>query len=237
MGFAPVYPHEPIKQIGDDLFMVRGSIALNPIMRITRNMAIVRQVGQLTLVNPIRLSDAELSRLDALGTVKNLVRLGAFHGLDDQFYKARYQPAFWCQEGDGSYSDPAIDHELFEGGDLPINDATLFCFRGIKKPECVLRLALGGGVLLTCDAIQNYGDYSHNNLPARLIMPFIGFPKTTIIGPFWLKLVTPNGASLRGEFDRLLELEFDALLSAHGTFLQTGAHAAVEEAIERAFPK
>ena len=28
---------------------------------------------------------------------------------------------------------------------------------------------------LTCDAIQNYGDYSHNNWIARMMMPIIGF--------------------------------------------------------------
>ena len=92
-----------------------------------------------------------------------------------------------------------------------------------------------GGVLFTCDAIQNYGDYRHNTLLARLVMPFIGFPKTTLVGPIWLKLMTPEGASLRGEFDRLLGLEFDHLLAAHGSFLRGGAQAAVEKAIEKAF--
>jgi len=92
------------------------------------------------------------------------------------------------------------------------------------------------GLLLTCDAIQHYGDYSNNNLPARLIMPFIGFPKTTVIGPFWLKLVTPQGSTLRDEFIRLLDLDFDSLCSAHGTLLKTDAHEAVRRAVARTFP-
>jgi len=66
-------------------------------------------------------------------------------------------------------------------------------------------------------------------------MPRIGFPKTTIVGPFWLKLMTPEGADLEGDFRRLLELEFDTLLSAHGTLLASAAHAAVAAAVERAF--
>jgi hypothetical protein len=112
----------------------------------------------------------------------------------------------------------------------------LFCFRGTKQPESAILLKREGGILLACDAIQHYGDYRHNNLPARLVMPFIGFPQTTIIGPFWMKLMTPEGASLKDEFERLLQWDFDSLLSAHGSYLAGGAHAAVESALARAYP-
>ena len=88
---------------------------------------------------------------------------------------------------------------------------------------------------MTCDAAQNYGDYSFNNWVARLVMPRIGFPKTTIIGPIWLRLMTPENKSLESEFERLLELEFDKLLSAHGTFLEQGAREAVRAAVQNTF--
>jgi hypothetical protein len=91
---------------------------------------------------------------------------------------------------------------------LPFPDAELFCIAGLKQPESVLLIRRGGGLLLTCDGIQSYGDYTNNNLPARLVMPFIGFKKTTIIGPFWLKL---------------------------GQLVRSGAHAAVEAAVEKTF--
>ena len=237
MGFPPVCPHDPIEQISDDLFMARGSVRLNPIVRITRNMAIVRDQGELTLINPIRLSDAELTRLESLGPVKHVLRMGAMHGMDDPFYMDRYQPTFWCQEGGTLYSEPAIDRTLQEGGDLPFANAKLFCFRKTKEPECAVLLESGRGTLLTTDGIQHYGDYSHNNLPARLLLPFLGFAKTTLLGPIWLKVMTPEGDTLRDEFDRLLELEFDALLSAHGTFLERGAHEAVRSAVDKALPR
>jgi hypothetical protein len=51
----------------------------------------------------------------------------------------------------------------------------------------------------------------------------------------WLKLFTPPGESLEPDFRRLLERDFDHLLSAHGSFLRGGAHAAVERAVEKAF--
>lgn len=235
MTFAPVYPHDPIEEIAEDLFIARGSVQMNPLVRITRNMAVVRHAGELSLVNPIRLSDAELARLDALGAVKHIVRTGPLHGLDDPFYMDRYGATFWCQPGGTSYTEPPIDRELSEQGELPFPDAKLFCFRGTAQPESVLLVERGAGVLFPADSIQHYGDYSNCNLPARLLMPRIGFPRTTLLGPIWLKLMTPAGASLAAEFERLLEFEFDALLSAHGTFLASGAHAAVRAAVDRVF--
>ena len=50
-----IYPHGDIESLGADIFAVRGSIRLNPLMRISRNMGIVREGAELTLINPIRL--------------------------------------------------------------------------------------------------------------------------------------------------------------------------------------
>ena len=77
MTYAPAYPHDPIEAIADDVFMVRGSIRMNAVMRITRNMAIVRHQGELTLVDPIRLSDAGEARLRELGASMGDWTLGA----------------------------------------------------------------------------------------------------------------------------------------------------------------
>ncbi len=235
MAYQAVCPHDSIEQIADEVFMVRGSVKLNPLLRISRNMAIVRHDGELTLINPLRLSGTELSRLDELGTVRHLVRMGAFHGQDDPFYMDRYQPRFWSQAGGTTYTEPAIDEKIDDQTTLPFPDAKVRCFRGTKQPEAVILLARGKGLLLTTDGIQHYGDYSYNNLPARLLMPYIGFPRTTIIGPFWMKLMTPEGESLKAEFDEILELEFDSLLSAHGTFLETDAHEGVQKAVSSAY--
>lgn len=235
MTLTPAYPHDAIAEIAPDIFMVRGSLKMNPVMRISRNMAIVRHEGHLTLVNPIRLNSEGEARLNDLGKVRHIFRLGCFHGIDEPYYMDRYNPEFWCQAGGTIYPEPKIDHELTETTELPLPDAQLFCFRRTLQPESALLLSSGKGLLLTCDAIQHYGDYSNNNWFARMMMPLIGFPRTTVLGPFWMKLVTKENDSLKDEFDRLLEWQFDTLLSAHGTLLETGAHAAVTAAVERAY--
>ena len=235
MSGAPVYPHDAIEEIQPDVFMVRGSIKLNPFLRITRNMAIIRHAGELTLVDPIRLSAAEEKKLDALGAVKQILRLGPMHRVDDAYYLDRYQAALWAPGPADLQPEPKPHLSVDAGTPLPFPDAELFCFEGMKQHEAALLLRRGPGLLITCDAIQNYGDYRHNNLPARLVLPLIGFPKTTLVGPIWVKVMTPEGGNLESEFRRLLELDFDQLLSAHGSFLASGAHAACERAVDKMF--
>ncbi len=235
MNDPPVYDHDPIEEIQPDVFMVRGSIKLNALMTITRNMAIVRHAGELTLVDPIRLSAAEEERLDALGVVKRVLRLGSMHGVDDPYYVGRYGAELWAPGPSDMYPAPEPTVVFDEATALPFPDAEIFRFEGVAQPEAALLLRRGRGLLITCDAIQNYGDYRFNNLPARLLMPFIGFPKTTLIGPMWIKLMTPEGETLESEFRRLLALEFDQLLSAHGSLLETNAHEACERAVQKIF--
>lgn len=237
MAFAPAYPHGNPQPIADDVFVVRGSIKMNPIIRISRNMVVIRHGGELTLVNPVRLSDDGLAELDGLGKVTNLLRLGAFHGLDDPFYMWRYQPTFWSQTGGTTYTEPNIDRELKEGCELPFPDAAFFAFEGTSQPEGAIVLDKGAGLLLTTDAIQHYGDFSYSNFPARVMLPLLGFSKTTLIGPVWLKFMTPEGASLEDNFTRLLQLPFDSVVGAHGTLLANGGHAAIARAVQKAFPE
>jgi hypothetical protein len=232
----PAYPHDPVEEIATDLFMVRGSVRLNALMRITRNMAIVRHQGELSLVNPIRLDEEGERNLLALGDIKRILRLGPMHGLDDPYYVERFGAEFWAQGESKTYPEPKIEQQLAADRPLPFPDAGLFAFEGAKQPESALLIRRDPGILLTCDAIQHYGDYRHNTLLARLVMPFIGFPKTTIVGPIWLKIMTPAGGSLKSEFERLLTLDFDRLLSAHGSLLTSGAKDSVAMAVRKAFP-
>ncbi|MFQ5418609.1 MAG: hypothetical protein ACE5FL_16395, partial [Myxococcota bacterium] len=212
------------------------SVRMNALTRITRNMAIVRHQGELNLVNPIRLDEEGERQLRALGEVKRILRLGPLHGLDDPYYVDRFGAELFAPGESRAYPEPKVERTLAAAAPLPFPDTEVFEFAGALQPECALVVRRDPPILLSCDAIQHYGDYRHNNLLARIAMPFIGFPKTTVVGPIWLKLMTPEGASLKGEFERLLTVDFDALLSAHGSFLRSGAKASVTRAVRKAFP-
>lgn len=235
MGYPDPLPHDPIEQVGIDLFLVRGSVRLNALMTITRNMVVVRSGGELTLVDPLRLRAEEEERLRDLGAIRRVMRLGPFHGMDDRYYVDTFRAQFWAPGPSEQHPEPRPDVVFDEATALPIPDARVLRFRGTKQPEAVLHLARDAGVLVTCDAIQHYGDYRWCNFAARTVMPWIGFPRTTVVGPFWLKLMTPPGTSLRAEFDRLLAtFDFEGLVSAHGSLLASGAKASVAAAVARA---
>ena len=235
MSYAAPLPHDPLEEVAADLFLVRGGVRMNPLMRITRNMAVLRHDGELSLINPIRLDEEGERQLLALGRIVRILRLGPMHGLDDPYYVERFQAELWAPGPSAIYPEPAIDRELAPAQPLPFPNAEVFVFEGTVQAEAVLLVRRDPGVLLTCDAIQHYGDYRHNSLLARILMPWIGFPKTTVVGPIWLKRMTPKGGSLQGEFERLLAMDFDGLLPAHGSLLASGAHASVETAVRRAF--
>ena len=99
-----IYPHGDIESLGADIFAVRGSIRINLLMRISRNMAIVREGNELTLVNPIRLRPEIEKKLTQFGEIKNIVRLGAFHGVDDSYYVNKFEAQFWSQPNGKTYT-------------------------------------------------------------------------------------------------------------------------------------
>ncbi len=232
-------PHDLPLQLDEDLFVVHGCVQPSAIARFTRNMAIVRQRDELTLINPVRMDEPGLAALRELGAIRHVLRLGPLHGMDDAFYTETFGAQFWSFTGGTRYTAPKIDQVLTEGGPLPFARGHLFAFRYMKEPEGAIVLDRApGNVLLTCDAIQSYATpphTPHTNVFTRLVMPFIGFPKKTLIGPAWMKMLVEDKAGMQREFERLLALDFDRLLSAHGTFVAADARADVQRAFDEMF--
>ena len=238
MNYPDVLPHDPPKQIAEDLFVIHGCVKPNAVVRFTRNMTIVRDQGQLTLINPVRMDDAGLLALEKLGKIAHVLRLGPMHGRDDSFYVDRYSAEFWSFEGGTTYTTPVIKQVLSEGGALPFSNAKLFELKHVVEPEGVILLERSPGILLTCDAIQSYTTFPHmphTNWLARRMLPLLGFNRETLIGPLWMKLAVKDRDGIKAEFERLLKLDFDQLLSAHGTFVPKNAHAEVARAFVKVF--
>ena len=51
----------------------------------------------------------------------------------------------------------------------------------------------------------------------------------------WLKHAVKNQEGIKTEFSRLLTLDFEQLLGAHGTFVEQGAHEEVKRAFDNKF--
>ncbi len=130
--YPTVMPHGPIELVADDVFWVRGSIGLGPGLRITRNMAIVRSGGELSLFHAVRLSAEGEAELEKLGTVKNVVKVAHAHGQDDAYYLDRFGATYWALPDGARDQDPEIQQELRDNN-LPFDDAKLFEFRDVKE--------------------------------------------------------------------------------------------------------
>lgn len=203
-------------------------------------MVIVRNSGELTLINPVRLNPEEEKKLQELGAIKHVLRQGTIHGRDDAYYVNKFSAEFWClADSARDYPEPVAepDHIFGMSTPLPVNDAELFVFEGTNVPESALLLKQHGGVLITCDCLQAWHDWNQCNLIARIMMPLLGFGLRTLVGPPWLKKMTPEGGSLESDFQRLLQWDFDHIIGAHGGFCRGGGHKEVELAVEKAFSR
>lgn len=232
--FAPAYPHDSIEKIFDDVYLVHGSIHMGPCMRMNRNMLIIVNNQELTLINPIRLNDAALNELDTLGQVTSIIRLGDFHGLDDEFYLNRYQCDFWAQEGQATYKNPTPNKVISTSCKPPIKNASFFIFESAKYPEAALLLN-EQKLLITTDSIQFYDGWQYFSSLTKFAFKLIGFKQGVNIGPPWLKRVTPKNGSLKNDFEKLMELGFNHLIAAHGNILTNNTKEKIRAEIDRVF--
>ncbi len=237
--FPPVLPHGEIEEVLPGLFQVKGTIALpGAPVKFSRNMTIVREGERLVLVNTVRLDDAGLAKLDALGKVTDVIRLAGNHGSDDPFYADRYGAKVWAVKGmrytagfdtksETTYFDGHV--ELDETSALPLEGAKLYVIHS-SPPEALLLLEREGGVCIAGDCLQNWGaPDAYFNLLARVMMRVMGFVKPYNVGPGWLKQCKPPKDELAG----VAKLAFEHVLPAHGSPVIGGARAKFAPVLER----
>ena len=228
--FRPAYPHGSFEEVFRDVFFLRGRLRLAPGISITRNMVVLRQGGELVLVNSVRLTQQGESELEKLGKVRHLVRLGFFHGADDPYYAHRYKPTFWAPKGQDHAAGLSPDRELRDG-ESPIEKSSVFAFENGKEPESVLLLDREGGVMVPCDAYQNWTTFEGCSPIGNVVARMIGMGPTIIGGPWTKKM----GRGVKKDFDVLVEREFRHLLPAHGEPLVGTAKEGLRIAIRKRF--
>ncbi|CAA0100235.1 Uncharacterised protein [BD1-7 clade bacterium] len=213
--FPPALNHGDIEEIFQDVFVVSGAmetVLMDMDWQFSRNMTIVKDGERLVLINSVRLNDDGLAALDQLGKVTDIVRLGALHDRDDAFYIDRYQAHYWAMPGieiDTDITVKPLNHEA----DLPLADASLFTFKTSQIPEGILHLNRNDGILIACDALQNWlSPDEHFCDASRERMEGMGFFTPANIGPVWMQAAAPAV----DDFDRLTQLDFKHALCGHG---------------------
>jgi hypothetical protein len=228
--------HLPLRELFPGVWLASSRLAMSIPLGLTicfsRNMVALLGEDGWVVLNPVRLGESAEAELLAKGPIRHAVRMGTFHGRDDRYYVERLGAELWGVPGEQSYPEPAIAREITEDGPFPIPGATVVVFRDATRPECVVCLP-AHRLLVTCDCVQHYeGDPLISPL-GRVVMWAMGFFTPCVIGPIWLKELTPPGGSLRADFERVLALDFDNLVSAHGTPKLGGAKEALRRNVER----
>lgn len=231
--YAPAWPHGEIEEIFPDIYFVMGTNIMGyqgTVLQHSRNMIIVRDGKALSLINTVRLHDAGLTALEALGEVKNVVSIGAFHGRDDAFYLDRYQADLWALPGIKHDQDRQPDKQLVSGGEMPFANCSLFVFETAALPEGILHIARENGILVSCDSIKNWrqADQFFSAESAQL------YRAQGMFGPASIQSIWLNATQTKaGDFQRLLNLKFHHLLSAHGEPLLNDAYEKVQDSISK----
>jgi hypothetical protein len=231
----PALPHGKIEEVFPDVFFVTGTMKtelMGAHWHFSRNMTVVRDGDALTLVNSVRLDDAGLAQLEALGRVTNVVKIGSLHGRDDAFYKARYAATFWALPGMQHEHGLTADKELSPEGETPFAGGSVFTFRTTKMPECILRIDREGGILVACDSLQNWmAPDEFFSDESRKTMTEMGFFQPSNLGPLWMQVTEPQGQ----DFVRLRELSFRHALCGHGAPLRDTAKEAYTDRFKHVF--
>jgi hypothetical protein len=231
----PALPHGQLQEIFPDVFFVTGAMitVLNGAhWQFSRNMTVVREDDVLTLINSVRLDDAGLAQLEALGRVINVIKIGSLHGRDDAFYKARYGATVWSPPGMRHDHGLDADRELKPGGAMPFGACSVFEFQTTKLPECILHIDRAGGILVACDALQNWlapDEFFSDD--SRRMMTEMGFFQPANLGPVWMQVNEPH----KRDFARLREWSFHHALCGHGAPLRDSAKEAFAARFEQAF--
>lgn len=231
------WPHDPISKsrLSDDIFMVTGAMLLQHgdiIRHHSRNMVIIREGNNLTLINTVRLSDDELKELDHLGKVVNIVRIGAFHGRDDAFYCKRYPNAcLWAPPGIEDEHGAIVDKVLSVEGEQPLSACQTYVFGNAPegRQEAVLCYQKHEGILITCDSVKNWqqaGDH-YFTTESKMLYAQEGHLGQAALSPIWLAACH----ACKEDFMPILSFDFLHLLPAHGDALLHDAKSVLEKSI------
>jgi hypothetical protein len=226
----------PLQQVFDDVWWAWGTVRFMPGFLFPRNMVIVREGGALVVVHPVMMPDDTQKKIEALGPVKHIVRLGAFHGMDDLAYAKKYDASLWAPPGVDCAEGLKVAHELHPGGELPFADARLVDFEASRAPETALHLARNGGMLLTCDSVQNWEHTTGCSFLGGVMSRMMGFKGRACIGPGWRKQCEPKeGAGFGPTFEQILDLEFRHVIGAHGAPMKDTAKEELRASVRKIY--
>ncbi len=224
-----ILPHGNIEKIFENIWYVKGQVKMPMLlpMKISKTMTIIKNPlnNELTLLNAMPLNLEGLKQLESIGKITNTLRIGGYHGRDDNFYKEKFNTKAYALKGQvyAKKFEKAVEHPdngyfkadviIENESDLPFDNASLKFFETSHPPEAILKLNQDGGILFTADSLQNTAKPDEFcNFFARKMMGKMGFFKAYNVGPGWVQFAKPSLEEIRS----ILDLEFESLVPGHG---------------------
>jgi len=200
-------------------------------MKLSATMAVIRlDDGTLLLFSPVRLTDARLQAVSALGRVAHIYAPNTYH----HTWAAAWADAFpdACVHGPRALAskrqdlriDRHHDHDALGG---LARDFQEIHVDGFALEETVL-VHRATGTLLVADLVHNIGRPTHWWTVAY--SKAMGFYDRVAISRMIRLGAFNDRRAARASIDRLRASSFDRLIVGHGAPLAQGAHAAIEQA-------
>jgi hypothetical protein len=216
-----------MRQLAEDLFVVERPLRFLGLPVGTRMTVVRLRDGSLLLHSPVALDDALEAELSSLGPPRHAIAPNRFHHLFIGDYRRAFpELRLYAAPGlpekrrdlcfDAVLSDeppPAwaaeLDQEHFKG--FPIMSEVAFCHRKSRT-------------LITSDLAFNLGPEAP--LVTRAAFRLVGGYGR--LGPSLVeKILIRDRASARASLERILAWDFDRVVVAHGTVLETGGREAL----------
>uniref|UniRef100_A0A7S4FCF2 Metallo-beta-lactamase domain-containing protein n=1 Tax=Chrysotila carterae TaxID=13221 RepID=A0A7S4FCF2_CHRCT len=254
--YSKAYDHDPIEVVIPDKLwviqgrfhmMIMGSLSKAGFTYVTRTMVIAKDGDQIVLINPFHLSEDGYKQIEALGSVKCLLRTSPNHGGDAPAVVKRFpQAEYWIVDGitlpDG-WTTLGVTTKTMSPANLPIEGAELLLVPGLFYTEGVLILPYGEGVLVTVDILQNHNKGAcatkHNSYLMGVFMKAGGFQGKGRAGPAMVKSYSQFGKDpmdfLPAFFRILLEKRWSIFISGHGPALVDNAKESVRATLTEQF--
>lgn len=212
-------------QVGNDVFMPGG-------VHFPGRMLVLRLADDaLVLWSPVPVDDALAAALQALGTVRWIVAPCLFHHLFVAAASERWPDAavLACPGMDEKRPDLRIDGVL--PADAPAEWAgalDLVLVEGVPMlNEVVVRHRTSGSLIVT-DLVFHLHEY--RGWLTGLVLWLVG-ARRRLAQSRSVRLMTRDRAAAAASAERILALDFERLVMAHGRIVDTGGHAALAEAL------
>ena len=223
-----------MEAIADDVWGVSGAARMPGGVVFPLRMTVIRLPdGGLWLHSPVAIDDATAREIEALGPVRHLVAPSLLHDLHSGAAKARWPEARLHAPAAlrARRPDLPIDEDLSDGRSW--GDAVVaLAIRGAPKLDEFEFLHRPSRTLLVTDLVFHV--LAPVTFATKLVLCGAGCHGRLGSSRAWRWVFAQDRAAVAASVERILALDFDRLVPAHGEVIPRGAAPALRHALSQA---